>query len=188
MVLNNMKSLLRGIKLAIAQARNSNAEISPTVELMSTKDSVINEIYVNSTYEPLTYISNIITSYTQSLTYGYTFVGFGTDSTPVTAGDYLLGDLITTGLSVKTSVVESFEVNEEKTKSVRINVQSIMVTNTSTSDITIAEVGFFTRIYYTSSNSANVMLHREVLDSPITLAPNETKTLTFTFTFENSIV
>ena len=59
------------------------------------------------------------------------------------------------------------------------------VQNTSTEQITITEVGLFSK--YTNGNYFTVLLTRTVLDSPVVLQPNDVKTFTITIDYNKFV-
>lgn len=101
-------------------------------------------------------------------------IGFGAGSKQVSLEDYNLETIID-NLSYQSSSVVTTEDGYIITTSVR--------NNTST-DIIVSEVGIFCRgqnnNYYASHP---FMLTRDVLETPITIKPNETKTFTITINF-----
>lgn len=103
-------------------------------------------------------------------------LGFGAGSKQVSLEDYNLETIIN-NLSYQSSSVETTEEGYTVITSAK--------NNTST-DIIVSEVGIFCRGQESRWNSeANYpfMLTRNVLETPITIKPNETKTFTITINF-----
>lgn len=106
-------------------------------------------------------------------------IGFGAGSKQVSLEDYNLETIIN-NLSYQSSSVETTEEGYTVITSVK--------NNTST-DIIVSEVGIFcrglSRHLGTGSELAgsSFMLTRNVLETPITIKPNETKTFTVTINF-----
>ena len=101
-------------------------------------------------------------------------IGFGAGSKQVSLEDYNL-EIIINNLSYRSSSVETTEEGYIVITSAK--------NNTST-DIIVSEVGIFCRGQNLSSNVSHpFMLTRNVLETPITIKPNETKTFTITINF-----
>lgn len=93
----------------------------------------------------------------------------GKGDTPPTLDDYTLADPVTEDLTVSKRNGESFG----DTKSVWT------VTNNETSSITLKEFGFMNRTPYSGSSSSqyNILYVRGLFDTPVTIAPGETKVI-----------
>ena len=97
-------------------------------------------------------------------------VSIGTGTTNVEKTDYKLESIISSGYTA--SVEEKIINAPSKTDTSMYNVVT-NITNTSSSEtIQFSEIGLFV---YCNSNSFRYMIAREVFDTPITLAPGETK-------------
>ena len=97
-------------------------------------------------------------------------VSIGTGTTNVEKTDYKLESIISSGYTA--SVEEKIINAPSKTDTSMYNVVT-NITNTSSSEtIQFSEIGLFV---YCKSNSFRYMIAREVFDTPITLAPGETK-------------
>lgn len=104
-------------------------------------------------------------------------IAFGSGTTPPQKTDYKLENYITTGLTYSGN-------NTNKTDGVANWVQTVQ--NTSTAQITITEVGLFSK--YDNSDSFNTfLLTRTVLDTPVVLQPNEVKTFTITIDYNKFV-
>ena len=109
---------------------------------------------------------------------------FGSGTTPPTVNDYTLETPVS-GLSAAIATC-AFSWTESGLEAVR----AIVVTNNSTSAVTISEVGSFTP-YLKSQSSAVAnpvggglfMIDRTVLETPIILVPGETKTINYAIKF-----
>lgn len=101
--------------------------------------------------------------------YNYFHIGSGT--TPVEDDDFALETEITTGFSLSVVPVQVDTVNNTIKR-------AVMVTNTSNSDtLTIKEFGLTipSKVADNGSDSVpQVLIYREVLSTPISLAPAET--------------
>lgn len=104
-------------------------------------------------------------------------IAFGSGTTPPQKTDYKLENYITTGLTYSGN-------NTNETDGVVNWVQTVQ--NTSTAQITITEVGLFSR-YENSSSSSTFLLTRTVLDTPVVLQPNEVKTFTITIDYNKFV-
>lgn len=100
-------------------------------------------------------------------------IAFGSGTTPPQKTDYKLENYITTGLTYSGN-------NTNQTDGVVKWVQTVQ--NTSTAQITITEVGLFSK-YSASADYAVFLLTRTVLDTPVVLQPNEVKTFTITIDY-----
>lgn len=100
-------------------------------------------------------------------------IAFGSGTTPPQKTDYKLENHITTGLTYSGN-------NTNQADGVVNWVQTVQ--NTSTAQITITEVGLFSR-YSASYDYTVLLLTRTVLDTPVVLQPNEVKTFTITIDY-----
>ena len=100
-------------------------------------------------------------------------MGFGSGNKQVSLEDYKLHTWID-NLSYQSSSVETTEEGYTVTTSVK--------NNTST-DIIVSEVGLFCLGRNINLSYPPCMLARNVLETPITIKPNETKTFTVTINF-----
>lgn len=91
--------------------------------------------------------------YSWSTSEGKTGVVLGSGNTPATIDDYKLGQIITEGLNVSITKINGNPVK-----------LTLLVTNTSDTPITIAEIGWATHISYTYA-----LVDRTVLDTPVTI-------------------
>lgn len=98
-------------------------------------------------------------------------IAFGSGTTPPQKTDYKLENPITTGLTYSGN-------NTNQADRVTNWVQTVQ--NTSTAQITITEVGLFSRGYI---GKLSFLLTRTVLDTPVVLQPNEVKTFTITIDY-----
>lgn len=104
-------------------------------------------------------------------------IAFGSGTTPPQKTDYKLENHITTGLTY-------FGENTNKADGVVNWVQTVQ--NTSTAQITITEVGLFSK-YSNSDDYNSFLLTRTVLDTPVVLQPNEVKTFTITIDYNKFV-
>lgn len=104
-------------------------------------------------------------------------IAFGSGTTPPQKTDYKLENHITTGLTYSGN-------NTKETDGIVNWVQTVQ--NTSTAQITITEVGLFSR-YYPGELYDCWLLTRTVLDTPVVLQPNEVKTFTITIDYNKFV-
>lgn len=104
-------------------------------------------------------------------------IAFGSGTTPPQKTDYKLENHITTGLTYSGA-------NTNLTDGVANWVQTVQ--NTSTAQITITEVGLFSK-YSNSDDYITFLLTRTVLDTPVVLQPNEVKTFTITIDYNKFV-
>lgn len=95
----------------------------------------------------------------------------GDGNTPPTKTDYRLSGNIITGFSASTAV--GYNV----ANGVLTVTGTYVITNTSGSEFTIREIGLSRA--QTDSGASRILLTRDVLDVPVTIAPNETKTIIY---------
>ena len=103
-------------------------------------------------------------------------ISLGSGSTPAAETDYALESIITSGIS--TSIITAMQQDSNGNPQ---TIDTITVTNTGSSDITIGEIG----MTVTPKNSGTliyVLVDRTVLDSPITIPANESAVITYTIT------
>lgn len=128
------------------------------------------------------YMPGTATNMSMSVTPSNNTAGFyiGSGTRAPAATDYSLQSRITSGFSA--SVNYSF-INDNGTPA----LQAILtITNTGSTDLTIAEVGVFrimqaSNTQYTSTGSRNdaYMVERSVLASPVTIPPSDYTTIRF---------
>ena len=105
-------------------------------------------------------------------------IAFGSGTTPPQKTDYKLENYIATGLTYSGN-------NTNITDGVVNWVQTVQ--NTSTAQITITEVGLFSRYSSTGAIYNTLLLTRTVLDTPVVLQPNEVKTFTITIDYNKFV-
>ncbi len=114
-------------------------------------------------------------------------IRLGTGTTAPTENDYALESIIASGMTA-TVITSSARVNG--------NIETIFavtVTNTSTSDITIGEIGYYgVQPMYTSegstaSSNSTIMYDRTLLNAPVTIGAGDSATINYRITAnENS--
>lgn len=105
-------------------------------------------------------------------------IAFGSGTTPHQKTDYKLENYITSGLTYSGN-------NTNLTDGIVNWVQTVQ--NTSTAQITIAEVGLFSMYSYQRKDYTTFLLTRTVLDTPVVLQPNEVKTFTITIDYNKFV-
>lgn len=106
----------------------------------------------------------------------------GSGSTPESESSYTLDSRITSGLTANNPTFGS-GVDESGNPQMKL---VIMLTNTSSSSITVAEIGFFQQIRLANSASGSsgtletIMLDRTLLDTPVTIPAGESAAITYT--------
>lgn len=105
-------------------------------------------------------------------------IAFGSGTTLPQKTDYKLENYITTGLTHSGN-------NTNQTDGVAKWVQTVQ--NTSTAQITITEVGLFSKNSDSGQNYTTFLLTRTVLDTPVVLQPNEVKTFTITIDYNKFV-
>ncbi len=114
--------------------------------------------------------------------FGLLSARFGTGTTPPTADDYKLETDIT-GSFANINVAKSYNLVGDN-----YDVEALITfngKNNTANDIILSEIGLcFTRNWINGNDYSNypVMVYREVLDTPVTVAPNQTVTFTLKWT------
>lgn len=108
---------------------------------------------------------------------------FGTDATPPSEDDYFLKSRITSGITA--SLVYTKFMQSAASKTIGIS-RTYLITNNSTSDITICEVGQVVRAeihYYprksNTSNATYTLVDRTVLGEPVTIQPGSSAEIVY---------
>lgn len=121
----------------------------------------------------------------------YSGLYFGSGSTPASKKDYKLENMITSGLTITNPSSLAWS---EDGKGKYEAFADFIVRNITKNEITISEIGVFSPIGSTAnttfSNNVNVhqiLMERTVLDEPITIAPGESKLVTYKLTFNQTI-
>ena len=101
----------------------------------------------------------------------------GSGTTAATIDDYMLENPISSGLSAMVTKVYDDEYNR---------TWVITLTNTSSDDITIGEIGYAGEAFYAASGSYSTyaLYDRTVLDSPITIPAGGVGQINYTIRFQ----
>ena len=157
---------------------NFIATMYPNMKTTDTAGTIQNKTQFNASM--ITCVSSNFYSETSgSLNFGpfRRGIAFGSGTTPPQKTDYKLENYITTGLTYSGN-------NTNVTDGVANWVQTVQ--NTSTAQITITEVGLFTK-YDDSDRFSSFLITRTVLDTPVVLQPNEVKTFTITIDYNKFV-
>lgn len=109
----------------------------------------------------------------------------GRGSTAPTVNDYRLESIITSGLIASSTTSSSVDENQV----CRLHID-LLLTNVSTSPITVSEIGWSSGMDVGTApniNSASrryFLMDRTVLDTPLTIAAGDSEILRYTFTLE----
>lgn len=158
---------------------NFIATMYPRMNITDTTGTIRNEQDFDST--SLTSISSDVYSDTGTDKMYVPFsrgIAFGSGTTPPQKTDYKLKNYITTGLTYSGN-------NTNLTNGIAKWVQTVQ--NTSTAQITITEVGLFSRYSNRGGDFTAFLLTRTVLDTPVVLQPNEVKTFTMTIDYNKFV-
>lgn len=169
MITRNFKNIL-----ATCMARSSGA-----YGALPIKGTTGNIGYTNpgSNSTPFPYSVGVI-----SLSLSKTSVGIcvGSGNTSATENDYELDNQITSGLSGNTNVTKSVENGK------LYLVLDVTLTNTSSGDITVKEIGYVQSHQYVTSqggsstaNNFPFLMERTVLDSPVTIPAGNFATIRY---------
>lgn len=127
--------------------------------------------------------------YSVALTFQTSAVGagfcVGSGDTAATENDYELESMITSGISA--SVIASVDLDEDGNPTVNYD---LVITNTGSAAITIAEIGFKQSLYTTTAeggtsfSNRTFLLDRTVLDTPVTIASGDFAVIRYTLKTE----
>lgn len=121
---------------------------------------------------------NALSTLSTSPTAGLGYIVLGNGTTKPTPEDYRLESQITTNLSC-----DSVSVSRNTT----VKTYTATFSNSGTSDITVTEIGYVSRITYTYSNWETIyddfLMDRTVLETPITIPAGESRTVTYELSF-----
>lgn len=104
----------------------------------------------------------------------------GSNTTPPTFDDYKLYSILTTFSSTVSNIKS---VSDDGVVTFTSN---ITVVNTTANEITIGEIGLMvdTNPNASGNGSLRILVERTVLDTPITLQPNEVGQITYTISYQ----
>ena len=174
---NNMVNL---INLLTTNWNANYASLSFTYTNHQGTEKTVASSYAQ-TGQTFGYIANGLTSSAQVLvpyipssgTTSYWYMCFGSGDTEPTADDYTLDELISTLTWSSSSTGQTVKGKQYTT----------VVTNSTDNNIIIKEFALFETVYTGDIQEGvgmrgAMMLYREVLDTPVTLEPNQTATFT----------
>ena len=102
-------------------------------------------------------------------------VKIGTGNTNPTSNDYNVDQNVPEGITFTYSILNSLDNFINKT------VASVSVVNATNNDVVIREYALFKKIYMNTSDRANIMLFRQLLDNPITVPALNSTVFSFTW-------
>lgn len=158
---------------------NFIATIYPTMNITNTAGTIRNKQYFY-TSDVLSVSSDFYSDTGTIEAYApfHRGIAFGSGTTPPQKTDYKLKNYITTGLTYSGN-------NTNLTDGVASWVQTVQ--NTSTAQITITEVGLFSKCVSRQQDYTVFLLTRTVLDTPVVLQPNDVKTFTITIDYNKFV-
>lgn len=110
-----------------------------------------------------------------------TGVSFGTGTTPATASDYQLENILD---STKIDVYNPSTVSFSRGDTYDEYSVTFGVTNKTAEAITVSEIGLTAVPYYSSSGTSYyVLVDRTVLETPVTIPAGQSKQITYTIRF-----
>ena len=121
------------------------------------------------------YIGRLVQTYN-----GYGGVRLGTGDTPATVNDYKLSGNLITGYNFTVKIETQNSAESDKITA------TYTITNTSSSEITIKEVGIVAKMGNTTSTAQIQhmgLLERTVLDTPVTIPAGGVGQVVYTITF-----
>lgn len=108
----------------------------------------------------------------------YTWLVFGTGTTSPQYSDYSLEADCTSSFSVIGNITSNIE-------DAKINFTfNWQLTNNTNSDISITEIGVKKKVSPSNGTTKNVLLLRQLLDEPFTIAAGATKVFNYTWTMQ----
>lgn len=126
---------------------------------------------------------NLLTN--QGTSTGNAMVGFGSGTTPVTADDYMLESVISSLSAIENQ--SKITATTTATHFERVCDLDMVIQNTSSSEITINELGFFMSCSTSWNATTPVLLYREVLETPIIIPAGLHATVKKSFTYSKAI-
>ena len=100
------------------------------------------------------------------------YVGIGTGNDAVTESDYKLSNALNISLTAR-----SQSIGGNANKYTRFATVATTYTNNTGNAVTVKEIGIYVK-YSTESSAIGFYLTRELLDTPVTIAPGESYTFT----------
>ena len=141
-----------------------------------SRNSIYNISFGDSTgASESAYIGRLVQTYNE-----YGGVRLGTGDTPATVNDYKLSGTLITGYSFTAEVKTQNSAESDKITA------TYTITNTSSSEITIKEVGIVAKMANTTSTAQIQhmgLLERTVLDTPVTIPAGGVGQVVYTITF-----
>lgn len=107
-------------------------------------------------------------------------IQIGSGSTPASANDHALESLITSGVSATVTLNKQVDGDG--------NYESaylVTVTNNGSADVVVSEIGYVVYLLGATNNGSSsqaiyVLFDRTLLNTPVTIAPGESATITYT--------
>ena len=185
MILNNLTNVLKNLAVYGVCGNINMPIVYPVID---TAGNELKNFYVYGTTLPFN--SALVFSDTTTGLNSATNLHLGTGTTPAKATDYTMENIITKNVKLSNSTVTFNTITDEENNTCTKKINLVCsITNTGTNDLNISEIGISGMFLYGSSSSTrkNVMYFREVLESPITIAPGNMRTLQFDFEFTNQL-
>lgn len=133
---------------------------------------------------------------TSALTNNFYGIKLGSGNSAESEESYTLDSPINSGLSVsRTPQADSVSYEYDSENNANVVYLLYTVTNTSSESITINEIGLFSTFYTASdireplggsSSTKSFLIDRTVLDTPLTLAPNDSAVIKYAFSIVGS--
>lgn len=140
-------------------------------------DGTKQDVAISNNQGALFFPMNITTTSSSYVSRSKTSSGwaFGTGQTPPTLDDYWLSGTQITTLEIRSVIAEYTDKACEVKKTYTLQ-------NTGTETVTIREMAAIASGYKSYNSTFPTMINRIVLDTPLTLAPDEQGVITYTFT------
>lgn len=163
----------KAVVATLLQARDYNSLEYGMVEVKKT-DGTTKYLCPTFNYFPRSVSSTV------SFTTDGQGIGVGTGTTLPTEDDYNLEHRITSGLSASTPAITKGVDSDDNPYLEYV----FTLTNSTASDITITEIGYFQLFYASdtrnsSRSNANLMLDRTLLDQPVIVPANSTAAIKY---------
>lgn len=175
MVLQNYWSWLRNVWRNVVPAAS---DITGVTGLYFMDGTAVTTLWAKTSYQNVIY-NIVLTRGTNMETTGNISLSVGSGTTEVAATDIALATDETSNFAITGSIDVNYASNKMEI------IFSCSATNTTATDITITEIGIkkpLTSDYNSYSLQGYILLTREVLDTPITIAAGETKTINYVWT------
>ena len=190
MILNNLKTWRKANLYGFVGTFSDDIKLTNFGGMKNTSGTAVTTLYGGDRADDNNLLNSASATSLSALTdptstsYAYP-IALGIGTSEVTEDDYALEFIYSNIQSVGYSVVNSYNVQDDKV------VRTVVVTNTfknnGTEAITITEYGIIRRAWYATSSSYPVLLTRDLLETPLTAQAGESFTISIEFKIETAV-